>query len=144
MNSEFEKRLQRQPLRPIPGEWRTEILHATRNAAAPGRKSSAAPQSLFAILNEKISALLWPHPKAWAGLAAVWLVILAMNIYTSDHTPKMVKNEARPSPELILALREQRRELARLIEPTASSDTDQPKSFHPSPRSERRDEMLAA
>ncbi len=33
-DSQFENRLRRQPVKPIPAEWREEILDAARNAAA--------------------------------------------------------------------------------------------------------------
>ena len=88
--------------------------------------------------------LTWPNRRTWAGFAAAWVVILSLNFYAADHAPKMARKEAPPSPELIIALREQRLELARLIEPSVAPAADRPKSFRPSPRSERRDEMLAA
>ena len=88
--------------------------------------------------------LIWPNRRTWAGFAAAWVVILSLNFYSADHAPKMARKEAPPSPELIIALREQRLELARLIEPSVAPAANRPKSPHPSPRSERRNEMLAA
>src|SRR5258708_31493262 len=61
MNSDdFEKRLQRQPLRQVPREWRAEIV---QGAEAATRKSS-----WLSLLTSYLSPLLWPHPKPWAGL----------------------------------------------------------------------------
>jgi hypothetical protein len=88
--------------------------------------------------------LIWPNHRGWAGLAAVWAVILAMNLYSADPAARLVKAEAAPSTESLLVLRAQRRELAKLIEPTETRDAEKPKAFPPSPRSERRNEMLAA
>ena len=134
---DFEKRLLRQPLRQIPGEWRAEILAAARIAAA-------SPHVSRFTFHGFLSSIFWPHPKAWAGLAAVWLVIFSMNFYTAEPATRTARKASPPSPELVLAWQEQRRELAKLIEPAVTLDADKPKSFRASPRSERRDEMLAA
>ncbi|PYK58897.1 MAG: hypothetical protein DME21_14645, partial [Verrucomicrobia bacterium] len=71
---DFEKQLQRQPLRKIPAEWRGEILDAARRAHEP---QPSQPASWW-------RALLWPCPQAWAGLAAVWVLILALNSVTRE------------------------------------------------------------
>lgn len=142
MDSDFEKRLQRQPLRQIPGEWRADILDAARAAVASPHGSRITDRGFLSTISHQLSTLLWPHPKAWAGLAAAWLVIVAMNLYSSDPTTRTAKTEVAPSPELMLALREQRRELAKLIEPAATLDAEKPKSFLPSPRSEQRAGVL--
>lgn len=125
---EFEKNLSHQPLRKIPAEWREQIL-SVANAAAPTspRPSSLAPR----LLRE----LLWPCPQAWAGLAAAWIFILLMNFSFIEKSSPRVANTPPPSKEVLLALREQRRELERAIagdEPAA----EPPKRFVPRPRSE--------
>jgi hypothetical protein len=75
MNTDdFEQRLQRQPLRPVPPEWRDEILAAARAGAAP---SSLAPRPspLLSLLRD----WLWPHPVAWGALAAGWALVVVLN-----------------------------------------------------------------
>lgn len=52
----LEAELHRQPFRPLPPAWREEILAAAAPAAAPGWRD-----------------YLWPHPRAWAALAAAWV-----------------------------------------------------------------------
>jgi len=141
---DFENKLRRQTPRQIPAEWRVDILRTAQSVAASERNSSRLPQSLFSLLNEKLFALLWPHPKAWAGLAAVWLVIWAMSFYPADQPIAVAKQAVPPSRELMIALREQRRELAKLVEPVVAKDAEPHRSFRPSPRSERREEMLTA
>jgi hypothetical protein len=130
MNDDFEQKLQRQNLRPIPSEWRETILHAA-HAARP-RPS-------------RLSTLLWPNPRAWAGLAAAWLLIVVVNLSAGDEPSRtMARQTAPPPPQLIDAVREQRRELARLIEPSVASDADRPKSLSPRPRSGWRGEFVNA
>ena len=100
---DFEKHLQRQPLRQVPGEWREEILSAARQASLPQhapRTTHHAPPSpsLLSTLHPQLSTLLWPHPAAWAGLAAVWLVILGLNLTTRDASPRLAKHAVAALP----------------------------------------------
>ncbi len=131
MNDEteqFERRLSRQPLRPIPGAWREDILRDERRVAVPNQKSRPSLFSAFYFLH---SALF-----RWSALAAVWLVILVLNHAARDTSPVVLAKSAPPSPQMLLALRQQQKLLAELIEPSATRDADKPKSFAPRPRSE--------
>jgi hypothetical protein len=87
--------------------------------------------------------LLWPHPAAWAGLAAIWILILAVDFSLRDKAPVMAEKSAPPSPEVIVELRQQQRMLAELIGPRDEREADRSKSFVPQPHSERT-EILAA
>ena len=101
MNADdFEKRLQRQPLRPVPKGWRAEILSAARNVT----DTEHATRSLLSTLNAQLSTLLWPSPHAWAGLAAVWVVILAVNFATSGDSQPIAKRVTPFSPEMLMAI----------------------------------------
>jgi hypothetical protein len=132
---DFEKQLQQQPMRGIPDDWRNEILGAAKSAASK-QYETPTPTSFLSTLKRQLSTLLWPCPQAWAGLAAVWLVILAFNLTTTDRTPQIAKSEA-PSPEMIMALKEQRRELAELVGHFDMEPVEPPKIVPPRPRSER-------
>ena len=132
----FEQRLSRQPLKPLPGEWRAEIL-------AVAREARVMRHSSFVIRHSWLATLLWPHPKAWAGLAAVWLVILALNFSMRDTPPVVAKKFTSPSPTLVAELRREQKMLAELIGPADLSVADRPRILFPKPRSERV-EMLAA
>ena len=75
---QFEQRLRRQPLRPMPPAWREEIL-----AAASEYRRDAVSQPV----SEDQAALLagWRLvfsrlPIAWATLAALWIVLLGLNL----------------------------------------------------------------
>jgi hypothetical protein len=134
MNDEteqFESRLSRQPLRQVPSEWRAEILSAAERASRPVPRTS-----FLSIFNHQLSTIFWPHPKAWAGLAAVWVLILALNFSTRDTSPKMVEKSLPPSPEVIVELKKQQRLFAELMGSRETLDADRQKTFSPKPRSE--------
>jgi hypothetical protein len=139
---DFEQRLQRQPLRPIPTEWRTEILVA---ADVNRRVERGRELAFAATLKLRLRELLWPCPQAWAGLAAVWLIILTLNFATSEKTTTVAKRQPPPSPEMLMVLKEQEKILAELLtERSEPREAERPKPTTPSPRSELRREILMA
>jgi len=142
MNTDdFEKRLQRQPLREIPAEWREEIL---KGAQTPRHSSSVTRHSFLSTLNSKLSTVLWPHPKAWAGLAAAWVLIVAVHFASSDPSLQVAKKAQPPTPEVLVILQQQQRLLAELVGPTMPREADRPKPNTAQPRSERRMETVCA
>ncbi|MCX6894848.1 MAG: hypothetical protein NTZ16_04975 [Verrucomicrobia bacterium] len=132
MNDNFEQRLRRQPLRTIPPEWRADILHAARAADHPAPTHRPQP----------IPAFSFQFSFRWGALAAVWLVIFALNYAARDTAPVVTAKSAPPSPQMLLALRQQQKLLAELIDPPAPSDADKPKPISPRPRSELRLQFL--
>jgi len=68
----------------------------------------------------------------------VWLVILAGNYANEDKSEIMAAKSPPPSTEMMMALQEQRKMLARLIEPYDESPAEPPKPFVPRPRGELR------
>jgi hypothetical protein len=131
---DFEKTLRRQPLRQIPEEWRAGILRGA-NASRP-----STPDRRPSLL----ASLLWPNPKAWAALAAVWVAIIGVQLASGDSTSKVEKKAEAPSTQTLLVLRQQRELLAQLIGRSPSSDVDRPKHILQSPRSEGRMETSLA
>ena len=129
---DFEPRLSRQPLREIPPAWRGEILAATNDSLRPAQRTS-----FLATFNSKLATIFWPHPKAWAALAAVWIFIIAANFSMRDSSPGIAEKSTPPSPEVIVELRKQQLLLAELIGPRESRDADRPRIFAPRPRGER-------
>lgn len=133
MNSEFEKRLQRQPVKTLPPEWRQEILSAA-NAAAM-KRCEACEHNARIFWPDWLVSLLWPHPKAWAGLAAVWVVILGLQCASRDESSSCVTAKAAPpSPELIAELKKQQRMFAELVGPREETVADRPKANPSRPR----------
>jgi len=141
MNDEmeqFENRLRRQPVKEIPGEWRVKILATTQTASCPRPRAS-----FLSTLNSQLSTVFWPHPKAWAGLAAVWIFILVLNFSTRDSSPQLAVKSTPPSPEVIVQLKKQQRMFAELVGSYEPKDADRQKSFAPKPRSERVETLVA-
>ena len=144
MNDEteqFERRLSRQPLRQLPSEWRAEILAAAHGVGPP--RGGVRGQRSALSLSKWFVNLLWPHPVAWAGLAAAWICILAVNVSIRDRSPVVAEKVSPPSPEVIAELRRQQKMLAELIGSTDVRVADRQPFFVPKPRSERV-EMMAA
>ena len=127
---EFEQHLQRQPLRSVPSEWRADILEAA-HAARTSHESRLTRQATSVPSCRK---WLWPCPQAWAGLAAVWMILVVLHL-AGPPTPPSVALQS-PSPEKRMAVAAQRRELARLLDVPADS-TPAPEPTAPGPRSER-------
>jgi hypothetical protein len=143
MNPEdFERRLQRQPLRQVPNEWRIEILASARAASATRRTAGGEYQnSSLRMPDTKLSDVLWPHPLAWAVLAAVWVIILGVNARTWGG-PQTIARRGTPIPsDVLVAHQEQDRLLSELLGPREIPIAAPPKPSLPKPRSERRWEM---
>jgi hypothetical protein len=139
----FERRLKRQPLRQTPAAWREEILSAAMEAQPLRHSSAIDGDSLLSLINRRITSLLWPHPVAWGGLAAIWIFIFAVNYSLRDHTLMVAEKVTPPSAEVVAELRQQQRMLAELMGANESGDADRPKVFVPRPRSERVEVLTA-
>ncbi len=144
MNGEdpFERRLQREQQRPIPPSWRAEILSAAREAALSARTSHATEPSPIVSW---FLALLWPHPRAWAGLAAVWLVVVGLNLSSREPSPEQLASSPTPaSPQQLELLRQQEQMFAELLGPLGRADADRAKPASPKPRSDAGHEFIMA
>ena len=150
MNADdFEKRLQSQPLRQVPSEWREDILLAAKEAGSaqpvpcPSR-SAWALSSLLSTIRSRLTTLLWPHPVAWAGLAAVWVVNLGLSFTTRDAALHVARGGSSSSPQVFMAFQEQQRLLNELVGPREIPTAERPKATAPRPRSERRNGLMMA
>ena len=141
MNTDdFEQRLQRQPLRHVPAEWRSEILAAARSGASAERRHKNGMVGGFlpkAATSGWFVNLLWPHPKAWAGLVAVWILIFTVDFSMRDKVPIVAERSAPPSREEEAELNLEHRMWAELIGAPDISDADRSKLWAPQPRSQR-------
>jgi hypothetical protein len=142
MNDDFEQKLQRQPLRPIPAGWRAEILREGRRVAVPesGNIDTVSPSKLN--WRTILTTIFWPHPRAWAGLAAVWILILAVDFSVRDPGPVMADKSAPSSPEVMVELRQQQRLLAELMGSSQTREAE-PRKFLPRPQTARAEILTA-
>ena len=89
--------------------------------------------------------LIWPARQTWAGLAAVWLVLLSFNFAMREPAPvSEARRETPASSQLkgMLQLREQM--LAQLAGPIEKLELIRPRLPVPQPRSQRRDVFMNA
>jgi hypothetical protein len=134
----FERLLEGQTLRQVPTEWRDEVLKAARSAksgVATARLQDASDAGTLTILG-RLSSWFWPHPVAWGGLVAVWVLVLAVHFSISDDQPALAEKAVPQSAVVVAQLQQQHRLLAELLGPNDLPDADRPKVFVPKPRSE--------
>jgi hypothetical protein len=145
---DFEKRLQQVAPRNIPAEWRLEVLRVAR-ARSSRRQEAQTPvpasrHGLFAEFIHRLSLLSRPHRAAWAGLAAVWVLIMALNLSAHDRSTTVATSTITPpSPQVMAAWRAQYRELAALTDPNPPRAPEPARNQLPQPRSSRRDETVS-
>ncbi len=132
---DFEKKLQRQPPRRIPGEWREQILRAAQEQSPQVQRSQ--PTRLLAVITIW-RELIQPFRYAWSVMAALWLIFWMVNSrpeLTSPSQPMRASSTA--SFERVRGLQEQRRILVELTGPIDSLAAKPSRLPHPKPRSER-------
>src|SRR6516225_9752759 len=123
MNADdFEQHLERQPMRRVPTEWRSQILSAASGAAVSRQDwYPGLGRTLLGTLRRHAGSLLWPSPKAWASLAGIWLLLVAANQAIFNSTEPSANSGSRPIAGSVAAWKEQARILAELIQPAEPS-----------------------
>lgn len=127
-HGDFEKQLERQPLRPVPANWRAEILKAS-NTAPPSETDGPV---LIRFVGPLWRELFVPCRGIWAALAAAWLVILVLNLPGGGKSTRLAVKASPPNRQVQEVLREQKEMLAQFIEPLMPSPAIRPKT--PGPR----------
>lgn len=87
MNDPFEDRLAALPRRQVPADWRDEIL--------PAFPAPSPRLPVFSWL--ALRPFFWPHPYAWATVAALWIAILALNFSGPRSDELYATSALRPS-----------------------------------------------
>jgi anti-sigma factor RsiW len=102
-------------------------------------------QGVLEILSARLRSGWQASRWAWGGLAAVWMVILALNFAGRESDTTLVTRREVPSAsEMRLALKQRQLLMADLALASEPVPATHPRSIPPSPRSERRDETLNA
>jgi hypothetical protein len=106
----------------------------TRTSFGP-RTSGFGPGLLRAVRVVWLE-LIWPSRRIWAGLAVVWLALLAFNLGQGA----LVSGGARsaPAPAMVQSFVEQERLLAELLQPAKPAPVVEQPRPATRPRSERR------
>lgn len=116
-------------------------------AADVNRRKQPVRELLFAAtlanaIRLSFLELVWPCRRTWTALAAVWVLIFIFNVSQRDKSELAARKLPPPSPEAIMAWRQQEKLLAELIGPSAPGDAERRKIFLPKPRTENT-EVLA-
>jgi hypothetical protein len=143
-----------------------EILLARHRAAAPKldairrevveaaadvnrRKQSVRELTFAATLANAIRLpfreLVWPCRRTWTALAAVWIALFIFNVSQRDKLELAARKLPPPSPEAIMAWRQQERLLAELIGSSGTSgtgDAERRKIFLPKPRTKNAEILM--
>ena len=156
MNADFEHRLQRQPIRELPRDWRSEILAAAA-VSRPARLQSRGEGTASVMDGEEVGravlcpprraqsarptsqdgASTWPSLRAWASLAAVWLVIFLLHSTAPDE-PRLARASTPMTLQSFALLHQQTLMMAQLLGQTDPADPGQPPAAPaaaPKPRS---------
>ncbi|HWX18571.1 MAG TPA: hypothetical protein VN578_01570 [Candidatus Binatia bacterium] len=124
---------QHRAIQPKLDRMREELLKSEmRNA-----KSEWNPDFRFGLVSAAATVwrrLIWPSRRVWAGLAAVWVLLLLINL--SDGKPASLYPHAASGPAVVQALVEQKQLLAELLQASQPTPAERPRPT-PRPRSER-------
>lgn len=116
---------------------------AARPQTSPRSSQPAAWHVVLSALGEQLQAGWRRAPRAWAGLATAWVIILALNFAAREPAaPLTARKQMPPASEVRFAVRQKQllmTDLAALSEPVAA---DKAKAVPPTPRSDRRNETL--
>lgn len=90
-----------------------------------------------------VAELVWPNPRAWAGLAAVWVLVFGLNFAAREPAPAgLVRQSERPSLQRRELLQQQERLLAELVGPNGTMERDLSKPAAPRSQGQRREDFL--
>jgi hypothetical protein len=113
---------------------RHSIVSALNNQATKQPSSDNFFVALFLRCSNKVwQELILPSRRIWAGLATVWLVILAIHFAQRDDSPSVRIS----APPVLMSVGEQQRWLNQLLaDRLPVTEMEPPKTFSPKPRTE--------
>ena len=133
-NDEFERRLQEQVFVAPTARTRERILKA---ASTTQFNSRHEPDLTW------WRALLWPAPHAWAGMAAIWVVLLVVNRAGEPEENMSASLASAPAQQVAYARYERNHLFTELIDELGSDAmAEPPKPVRPAPRSEARQSFV--
>jgi len=132
---DFEKKLQRQPLRQVPASWHESILRQAREQTHSTTPRAMLIHAVLITWRE----LIQPGRYAWSAMAALWLAFWMINSHMQVEEPatRLAAKSSPAASEQIGSFVEQRRVLAELTGPIDLSPAERPRPSDPKPHSER-------
>ena len=119
---------QLQPSQTAQARW----SRAIRAAGRPEPVRRLTPAMAF---SEWWQDVVWARRHVWAGLAAVWIIILMGNLSLPNHAQKLAGKTS--SQEMFTAFKDQQKILAELMmDHSAPREAEPQKVFSPGPRTE--------
>lgn len=112
-----------------------EALNDRRLASAQFKRSGTGA-GVAALVHKLWLELVWPYRRAWAGLAVLWVGVLAANLEMKAGSPRVPVIARGVDRALAQAVEEQRRVLAELLPPARFAPIE-PGRPNARPRSER-------
>jgi hypothetical protein len=113
-----------------------------QGAKAPSERINLAAWCLVGL--DKIwSELILPSRRIWAGLAAVWVLLLAVNLSQRDHSEVTMAETSTPA-QMAASFQQQQELLAQLIGPNEPAVAEPQKKYVPRPSSWRPFEIMTA
>ncbi|HXP62860.1 MAG TPA: zf-HC2 domain-containing protein [Dongiaceae bacterium] len=121
----------------------TGALNASRPRLSTPHGQPAGWHAALSTLCGRLQGGLRAGPRAWAGLAAVWALILTLNFAAPEADAPFVAGPKAPShSEIRLALAQKQLWLTELAPPSEAVPAAKPKAASPGPRSDRRSQLL--
>jgi hypothetical protein len=115
---------------------------AQLNAKQMPRQPPALVSWMLCLAGTFWREAIWPARRAWAGLAAAWLLILAANLDFRLGAPLTPLHLSPGSAGLALTIREQEQLITELTEAPQPEKSQPRTSPKPQPRSQRRGALL--
>jgi hypothetical protein len=109
----------------------TAFSGAEHDASRPAEIRTPFPLWVAQVLWRE---LFLPCRGIWAGLAAVWMVILVLNMPAGEKHTQLAIISSPPDKQVLAVLREQKEMLAQFVGPMTPSPAIRPKT--PGPRGE--------
>ncbi len=124
---------------------RQALAECAETTVPPEMSARVGPQFKWSHVPLKLwQELIWPCRRIWAGLAAIWFVLLLLNLNLDERPAVATNRTSTLTPEVLMALREQRELLAQLLDSTPSAPASPAPPAAHGPRSELRESFLLA
>jgi hypothetical protein len=117
------------------------IRHKVVGQASSLSQNKKSETGKMPVLRLLWRELIFPSRRIWAGLAAVWLLLLVVNLSQRDHSQVAMAKASTPA-ETVASFQQQQELLAQLIGPNEPVVAEPQKKYVPRPSSWRCFEIV--